>query len=504
MAAPRATSAHPVLKRLDRLRIKLFLAIAGANAVLALLAYLVVSWSFDRGLVDYLNRADEARLTPLIERLAENYRSHGDWGWLLQDRERWPQLVFETLGVGRWRRDMLQRPGPHGPAHDSDSQTALPPLPPGRLLTMDPRLMLFDADGQLLAGHPRLAREAILRPIRVDGRVVGQLGYVPRLNRVESLEKLFAAQQNRRFAAIAVGLLLAGVLVSALLAHWLTRRIRRLGQVAASLIQGDYSARITVDGYDELAQLGEDFNRLGAALEAARESRQQWIADIAHELRTPLSVLRGEIEAMQDGVRPLTPASLSSLAQEVARLTRLVDDLNLLSLSDLGALSYRRQRLVLADSLVAALQSQRHLLQEKGLIVEQAFDAQLTVFADAERIAQVIGNLLQNTLRYTDAPGRLQVELRRDGAWAELVWQDSSPGVPDAALPRLTERLFRVDVSRSRQGGGSGLGLSITRAIIAAHGGSMTASHSPLGGLRWSIRLPLADGATRSRGAADE
>lgn len=504
MAAPRAFSTYPVLKRLDRLRIKLFLAIAGANAVLALLAYLVVSWSFDRGLVDYLNRADEARLTPLIERLAENYRSNGDWNWLLQDRERWPQLVFETLGVGRWRRDMLQRPAPHGRAHDPDHYAALPSQPPGRMLTIDPRLMLFDAHGHLLAGHPRLAREAILRPIDVDGRVVGQLGYVPRLNMVESLEKLFAAQQNRRFAAIAVGLLLAGLLVSAFLAHWLTQRIQRLGQVAASLIQGDYSARITVDGYDELAQLGDDFNRLGAALEAARESRQQWIADIAHELRTPLAVLRAEIEAMQDGVRPLAPASLSSLIQEVGRLTRLVEDLNLLSLSDLGALSYRRQRLVLADELVAALESQRHLLQEKGLIVEQAIDAQLIVLADAERIAQVIGNLLQNTLRYTDAPGRLQVELRRNGAWAELCWQDSSPGVPDTDLPRLTERLFRVDESRSRQGGGSGLGLSIARAIIDAQGGSMIASHSPLGGLRWLIRLPLADAGPLNRGAAHE
>ncbi|NLD69196.1 MAG: HAMP domain-containing protein [Limnobacter sp.] len=499
-----------MLDRLDRLHLKLFAAIAGANVLLAVVAFVVIGQAFDRGFVEYLNRTDEARLTPLIGQLAEHYEREGDWSEFTGERRRWFDLTREVLG---WVRpgaaadhDPARQPGA-ALEQDGRADQQAPPAssqPPAAanraradpLLTIDPRLMLFDAERSLLVGREEMAGEAILRPIDVGGSTVGYLGYVPRLQMVESLERLFSAQQQRRYAAIGAGMVVAGLLVGALLAWSLTRRIRQLGAGAAALIRGDYGARVQVDGHDELAELAADFNRLGDSLEAARRARQQWIADIAHELRTPLASLRAEIEALQDGIRPLDPESLASLAQEVGQLTRLVEDLRLLSMSDLGALDYRLEPLDLGELIGDTLQARRALLAERGLALEAELPPAAIVSGDDARLTQVFANLLQNTLRYTDAPGRLRVALAAQGERVVVTWEDSAPGVAADDLPRLSDRLFRVDGSRSRAGGGSGLGLAIADAIVTAHEGSMRASASPLGGLRWTIELPRLAGGS--------
>jgi two-component system sensor histidine kinase BaeS len=487
-APPAAADARPRGRsQFDRLRVKLFLAIAGVNALLAVAAYLVFSWSFDRGLAEYLHRSDQARLDGLVATLAAGYGREGGWGWLGDDRARWSDFTRDALGVPRAVRRAAGEEGEQ-PAPPASAPTGEYPL------TIDLRLQLFDAARTLLIGRPELARDAVLKPIEWDGRVVGYLGYLPRPDRVAAIERILSRQQQLRFAAIALGMLVAGLAVGAGLAHWLTRRTRALARGTAALIQGDYDVRLEAAGHDELAQLARDFNELAATLAANRRARQQWIADIAHELRTPLAVLRGEIEALQDGVRPLGPASLGSLAQEVAQLARLVEDLHLLSLSDLGALDHYREPLDLAEVIEDVVEAQRRALAERGLEASLRLERGARILGDGARLGQVFGNLMQNTLRYTDSPGRLTIALRRTNGRVVVDWQDSSPGVPEADLPRLTERLFRVDVSRNRANGGSGLGLAIVRAIVEAHDGKLVARASPLGGLWWEISFPAMDG----------
>jgi two-component system sensor histidine kinase BaeS len=357
--------------------------------------------------------------------------------------------------------------------------------------------MLLDAKGEVVIPAPgsdaAMVAEAVKLPILVDGRSVGFLGYKPRLQQVQNLEIMFAKQQSYSYGVIAIGMLAAVLLNAALISHWLSRRLRALGHGATALARGDYAARIPVRGHDELAHLAGDFNHLAQALEAAQRGRQQWIADIAHELRTPLTSLRAEIEAVQDGVRPLTQGSIASVAQEVHQLTRLVEDLRLLSLSDLGALTCRKEPVQLAEVIDDALSAGRAAIGEKGLQVQVDVDQTIVVDADADRIAQLCSNLLQNTLRYTEAPARLSIRAFVDAGEARIDWEDSPPGVDEKDLHRLTERLFRVDNSRSRASGGSGLGLAIVKAIVEAHGGRMLGGRSKLGGLRWSIWLPLSD-----------
>jgi two-component system sensor histidine kinase BaeS len=486
-APPRAASGSRA--GFDRLRVKLFLAIAGANALLAVAAYLFFSWTFDRGFVEYLNRADQARLDALVSTLATGYGREQSWAGLVNDRNRWSDLTRDALGLPRSSR--------RAPGEETSSP---PPAPAGPLrelpLTIDPRLFLFDEGRQLLIGRADFAPQAVLKPITWQARVVGYLGYIPRPQFVESIDRVFSAQQDRKFAAVALGMLGAALVLGAGLAHWLTKRTRAVASATAALIQGDYDVRLEASGEDELARLARDFNRLAATLAATRDARRQWIADIAHELRTPLAVLRGEIEALQDGVRPLGQASLGSLAQEVAQLARLVEDLHLLSLSDLGALSHSREALDVGEVVEEAIDAQRRALEERGLHVELQIERGGNILGDGTRLAQVFGNLLQNTLRYTDSPGRLAVAVRRAGGRVVVDWQDSSPGVPDEELPRLTERLYRVDASRSRAGGGSGLGLAIVKAIVDAHEGMLVARASPFGGLWWELSFPPLDART--------
>lgn len=502
MQTDRATpssSRRAWLSRFDTLRVKLFLAIAGANVVLVMSAYLIYSWSFDKGLVEYLNKADENRLQPLIARLADGHRQHGNWSWITEDRQRWQDLSREVLGSGRMPRRPAEpqaAPGlPPGPP-TADAPPHAPSLPaPGAPnvpppLTIDPRLLLLDPQRNLLAGPEGRTEQAVLKPIQVNDQLVGYLGYVPRLQMVTSLERVFLAQQTRTFAAIALGMLAAVLLNAALIARWLSRRLHVLGEGTAAVARGDYSVRLPARGHDELAQLADAFNHMATSLQAAHQARQQWIADIAHELRTPLATLRAEIEALQDGIRQPDTANLDSLAQEVGRLTRLVEDLRLLSLSDLGALDYRFAPLDLGRFVGHHLSDAAGLPGRRLQVRTELADG-VEIRADADRLDQVLNNLLQNTLRYSADPTTLNVQVRRHDTEAQLTWEDSSPGVPTEALPRLTERLYRVDASRASASGGSGLGLAIAHAIVAGHGGRMQASASALGGLRWDIWLPL-------------
>jgi two-component system sensor histidine kinase BaeS len=457
------------LGRLDRLHVKLFLAIAGAIAGLTFITYLVFTWSFERGFVDYVNRADEARLELMTDRLADAYAREGGWASIAGDGDRWMAMSRDALGLPS--------------SAEAGSRRELP-------LTIDPRLLLFDAHRALLIGRPDAAAQAVLKAIASDGQVVGYLGYVPRLERLQSLERVYLRRQHQAFAAVALGMVLAALVLGAGLAYWLSRRVRALVHATNALIRGDYTARLAPRGRDELAQLARDFNTLAATLASAQQARRAWIADIAHELRTPLSVLRAEIESLQDGVRPLNQDNVASLAHETARLTRLVEDLHTLSLSDQGALTYHREPVDLAELLRETVAPRRREAEERGLTLELELADSAIVLADETRLAQVFANLMQNSLRYTDAPGRIVIRLTREGDRAIVEWHDSAPGVAAADIPRLTERLYRVEGSRSRASGGSGLGLAIARAIVEGHGGSLSAAASPLGGLAINLSFP--------------
>jgi two-component system sensor histidine kinase BaeS len=217
------------------------------------------------------------------------------------------------------------------------------------------------------------------------------------------------------------------------------------------------------------------------------------MADISHELRTPLAVLKGEIEALEDGVRPFTAATLQSLQSEVTTLSKLVADLHDLSLADVGGLAYRFEGIDLGKCVAETLNGFQERFAARSIRVDADLPDGVRVRGDEDRLSRVVANLLENAARYTQAGAQVHVALRREGNKALLVVEDSGPGVPAELLPRLFERFFRVESSRNREQGGSGLGLAICRSVVEAHGGSIVANASPLGGLRIEVRVPLAE-----------
>ena len=246
---------------------------------------------------------------------------------------------------------------------------------------------------------------------------------------------------------------------------------------------------MAVSSNDELGRLAQDFNRLASSLEKNESMRRAFMADISHELRTPLAILRGELEAMQDGVRKLTPEAVSSLLMEVATLTKLVDDLHQLSLSDEGALAYRKAQPTRRRCWSWSRQLPRALRQSRADAAAGAAGAG-ALFGDPDRLIQLFTNLLENSLRYTDRDGTVSLALHATASGWRLLIDDSAPGVADAQREKIFERFWRSEGSRNRASGGSGLGLAICRNIVEAHGGAMSADHSDLGGLQIRVELP--------------
>jgi two-component system, OmpR family, sensor histidine kinase BaeS len=328
--------------------------------------------------------------------------------------------------------------------------------------------------------------------VDVDGTRVGTLYLRPLPRLLGGLDQAFASAQWHD-AQIAGGVaLIVALLFAFALARWLLAPVRALASGMHALGGGDFAQRIEPASSDELGALARDFNHLAQTLEQHRDVRRRWGADIAHELRTPLAVLRGEISALQDGVRSATPAAFDSLQAECARLSSLIEDLYQLALADAGALEYRFETLDLGAVAREAVELQRRVCADAGLALEfVAPDEVLPMRGDARRLAQLFDNLLSNARRYTDAPGRIRLGIAHGSTKLRLTVDDSAPGVPDAALPRLFDRLYRVEESRSRSAGGAGLGLAICRAIVEAHDGRVTAAPSPLGGLQIAVELPL-------------
>jgi two-component system sensor histidine kinase BaeS len=322
--------------------------------------------------------------------------------------------------------------------------------------------------------------------------VVGYLGIRKRERLTDIHELQFVQQQKLAMVVVAAVILLVSAGLSLPLANRLLRPVRSLAAATHSLTAGRYGTRVPVDSSDELGKLARDFNALALTLEKNEQTRRQWLADISHELRTPLAVLRGEIEAIEDGVRQPTPEAVRSLHAEVLHLGRLVDDLHQLALSDLGALTYRKEPVDIGGVLAGVVETFRPDAVRKGLALDVDLPRrEAPVFADRERLRQLFANLLDNALKYTDAGGRVEVRLECGEREAVVNVLDSAPGVPEAALGKLFERFYRFESSRSRKTGGAGLGLAICRNIVEAHEGVLTARPSPLGGVWLEVRLPL-------------
>ena len=468
---------------------RLFLSILGATCLAILAMFLIMGWSIQRGFYQYLGTMEEGVLEEVAGSLEQAYGEHGNWDFLRNDPGPW----LRKLLYARSDRMISERFGKFG--HNGNMPG--PRMGMGRgLRGPGSPLIVLDADRKPIIGSYSKDDEVNFRTLVYQGKTVGYAGLLPPRHFLHPMQVRFLSHQRYALAFAAGGMVLVVVLMSLPLARRLVRPIKAMAGATHDIASGKYATRITADSSDELGQLARDFNNMALTLEKNERDRRQWVADISHELRTPIAVLRGEIEALLDGIRTITPDTIRSLHAEVLRLNRLVEDLYQLSLSDIGALTFRKEELDLASALTDSIASYSAEFNRKGIALKNTVpsDKEVIVSADQERLKQLFANLFENSLRYTAAGGSLIVSLAQTEKEAVIELQDSAPGVQEKELEKLFERLYRVEGSRNRASGGAGLGLAICKTIVEAHGGTITAHQSPLGGLLIRITLPVKNG----------
>lgn len=327
--------------------------------------------------------------------------------------------------------------------------------------------------------------------IKDNGRVVGVLVPLPSPFEGQPRELEFIERTNLTlFYGALIGAVIALVL-GIILSRTLTRPIRELTQATHAVSEGDLSQQVPVRSKDELGELAQAFNKMSSELSRSVNARKQMTADIAHELRTPLSLILGHAEAVHDGVLPPTHENFEIIREEAARLEHLINDLRTLSLADAGELSIQLQTIEPQRLIHEVSSLYQYQAQRKNITLDLDIAPDLpNVEVDPGRMTQVITNILDNALRHTLEGGRIVLSAREVDDMVELSVQDSGSGLTLDEIDRIFERFYRADPSRQREDGGSGLGLAIARSIVQAHGGQVSAESEAGAGLKVKIRLP--------------
>ncbi len=309
-----------------------------------------------------------------------------------------------------------------------------------------------------------------------------------------ALQENFTTAVNEILAVGTLIAALAAVLVSLFTARRIVEPIHAMMHASQHIAAGDYNERVQVPGGDELGALAQSFNRMAQALQQTEQRRLELIGNVAHELRTPLASIRSSMEGLVDGILPAEPETFLDIQREVARLQRLVHDLEELSRAEARQISLDLRALAPGDLVQAAVERLCSQFEDKGVLLDVQVSPGLPcVRVDAGRITQVLLNLLGNALQYTPSGGKVMV-----CAWVEnrelfLSVQDTGIGMTPEQLPHIFERFYRADKSRSRAGGGSGIGLTIAKHLVTAHGGRLWATSAGTGaGSTFTFTLPLS------------
>jgi signal transduction histidine kinase len=462
-----------------RLTLAFALVVLLTVGTIALLADLTAGQAFRQ----YLSYSDIARFQNLTDNLLEYYQIQGSWDGIevLLNQVRIVSGGMPAPMMG-WR--------------------------PGTLAWRDERfqITLADAGGRVVYDGPdgqsgrRLTagERAAAQDLLVENEVVGRLVISRPVQSaiLGPLEQMFV--KRLRWLLVA-GALLAGalgVILGLAFSRNLTAPLQRLATAARAVANRDFSRRVEVEGSAEVAEVAQAFNEMTAALAEAERQRQNMVADVAHELRTPLSVLQGNLRAILDEVYPLDKAEISRLYDETRLLGRLVGDLRELALADAGQLRLNLGPIDAARVIHSTVENLGLVAeaQEVALAAEVPDDLPV-VQADPDRLAQVLRNLLVNALRHTPPGGSVSVAASSREEALEIMVADTGEGIAPEDLPRIFDRFWRADLSRARDNrwaGGSGLGLSVAQSLVAAQGGRIWAESTPGAGTTLRFTLPLA------------
>jgi signal transduction histidine kinase len=359
-------------------------------------------------------------------------------------------------------------------------------------------LRVLDVNGEVVASRggqgQALADFSIELALDEGDRPIGTLLAEPAGGGSRAGEQYLASLNQAIIWAGLVAVLVA-MLVGLVLARRLTHPLRQMAQATQAIAAGDLDQQVPVTSQDELGQLAEDFNQMAHALALSEQQRRQLLADTAHDLRTPISIIQSHLEAMLDGVFPMTQENLARIHEETLHLGRLVEDVRTLSLAESGRLPLEKRPLDMAGLTNRVVSSFLPLAEVEGVQLTGEISPVGLLMADEARIHQVQANLIANALRFAvqnqNGQPVVRVSLREEGQQVVFSVADNGPGLTADQQQRVFDRFWRSDAARDRQKGGSGLGLAIAKSIVEAHGGQITVRSEPGQGAVFSTSMPL-------------
>ena len=489
----------------------LFMFLLVAGFVVGLIS-VAIHFSIANGFSSYLAKSEIKTLDLIPSILAQSYESSNGWKSFADPK-------FMESVIRENENHNSPHPGPFPPdggPQGSDLQLSAelptssgmlpeqkeefppafepPPFPPFRI-ELFKRIGIFDEKKQLLWGEAKAFDSRASLPIISKGQIVGYVNLAAPEKLSRDLENDFVAEQNKALMVVAVLSFGLATISAIVLSRDIVNAIQELVLATRRMSAGDLSHPLDIVRTDELGQLAKDLNFLAATLDQHDRAHKQWIADTSHELRTPVAVLRAQVEAIQDGIQEPNEKTVSILHDEVMTLGKLIDDLYDLARYDVKQLFFQFGPVEIGSLLAETIDSFSERFEKKRIQVQvsELSNTKLVVNADAARLKQLFANILENSLRYTNEGGRLKILCSMVADWVKVSFDDSEPGVSEDALLKIFERFYRVESSRSRVYGGSGLGLSISKTIAEGHGGVLKASPSELGGLRLEFSIPVAE-----------
>jgi two-component system OmpR family sensor kinase/two-component system sensor histidine kinase BaeS len=460
-----------------RLRAKLILAFLAvalvAVGVVALLSLQTTGSQFRQ----YIVHSNAAAQPALTEALTTYYVANGGWAGV---DTALAEYVAGGGGMGLGRGMGMMGRGGRG-------------FTQGLTLADATGRVIYDSSEELTG--KRLSDAALAQgvPLTVGELRVGTLlNVLPADTMLDAQGQAFLDRVRRSLLLAGLAAVLLALLLGFVISWRLTAPVRRLTHAAGVIAAGDLSARVPATGRDEIADLGRAFNQMAASLSAGETLRRNLMADVAHELRTPLTVIQGNLQAILDGVYPLDEAQVAGLYDETRLLTRLVDDLRELALAEAGQLRLERAPVdlgALAQGVTANFMSAAEAAGVK--LSAPAGDGEVQVLGDADRLGQVLRNLLSNALRHTPAGQQVEVRVAAEGRHAALIVADTGTGISPEDLPHVFDRFYRGSKSRGRRVGSAGLGLAIARQLARAHGGEISVESAEGVGTTFTVRLPI-------------
>lgn len=463
------------------IKIKVFLLLLLISSVLIGVMAVLMQIGVNRGFEQYKQSIEQAFNHRVTKTLEWFYRKNQGWERLRNNPQYWYHLLNRSgfkaakglpFKLGEVLIDELE-----------DKE---------RLRSFMPEYALFDSDKQLLVGEvlwPADQHQQVkILPLRHRRQTVGYLLSDGQQIATLTQDRKFNAHIRRQLLVMALAMLLLSTVLTIPITNYLSRPIEAVNQVVKQAALGDYSVKLKLNRTDEVGQMARNINRLNETLSSNVELQKTQMAEIAHELRTPIAVILAEIEAIQDGVHQADSENIGLLHDQISNLRNIVNDLYDLSISEPGALRYRMEQVNLLPLIEQILTAHKATFEQRQLNISvQSREACLNAYADQQRFRQLLNNILSNSIKYTAIGGTIQLQLKQDTEFVEISIADSAPGIDQVQIKQIFQRFYRRPGQQER---GSGLGLAIAKNIVKAHHGSIVAEASELGGIVIHIKLP--------------